>query len=105
MGPHGAPFLGTKRPREEHETADDKSEPPAVGYPSSMVAEVGNTVAEQCNEEEHNSPPRHTPGVTPGATLSTNMMFATPSFFFGTFLPSLSHLNEEDGSQPPHIFT
>jgi len=75
MSSHGASFLGTKRPREEHESADDKSaEPQAVGYPSTMVAEVGNVVAaKHCIEHEHNSPPRHTPGVTPGAYVRSRV--------------------------------
>ena len=47
MSPHGASFLGTKRPREEHENADHHQQQ-AVEYPSS----ANNVVA----EEEPNSP-------------------------------------------------
>jgi|AntAceMinimDraft_5_1070358.scaffolds.fasta_scaffold18243_3 hypothetical protein len=67
MYSRGASFLGAKRPREEHESADRaEALGLAVGYPSSMVAEVGNNAAHYV-EGEHNSPPRHSPGVTPGA--------------------------------------
>ena len=61
MSSRGATFLGTKRPREEHELGEL-----GVQSPSSLVAEVGTNAAAQYHQGEHNSPQRHTPGVTPG---------------------------------------
>ena len=69
MNPHRT-SLGSKRPREE---CADKPEG-AHHRPGCPPASVGAVcdAAEHELEHEHNSPARHTPGVTPGASLSEN---------------------------------
>lgn len=100
MSPHGAPFLGAKRPREEHEhPGGEQAAPVAVEYPSSMVAEVGNNAAEHFRPAGgHSSPPRHTPG-TSGARVRVTRTRGPCSrrrlFFPRSFPPPNPHHHRE----------
>lgn len=61
MNPHRS-SLGSKRPREEFASVDHE-ERTAAGYPPSVV---GGDALPHHAEHAHDSPQRHTPGVTPG---------------------------------------
>ena len=68
MGSHRS-SLGCKRPREEASSMEETPRPP-VGYPSH---ESRGGARAHCDDDAHNSPPRHTPGVTPGESKHSQL--------------------------------